>query len=176
MDLLQEEQSGGVRLPLTRTHVQLQQTCATHTMAICKNRRCPSSWRSKAWMGTDWCRFPSKENQNKHPECESFRNIIFLLLSREWSYSLPPWKLPYTLPVMVSISFSPGEDKVDFSPREFDLTPDKICKISDTCTVCIKMQMEKEAMSSITQGQKITKRRVVKMKRNKWDADHSPQH
>ena len=57
---------------------------------------------------------------------------------------------------MVLISFCPGEDKVDFFP-EFDLIPDKIFKSGNTHAVCIKMQTEKEAMSSITQGQKITR-------------------
>lgn len=154
VDLLQEEQAGGGRSPLTHTHLQIQQTCAAHTTAICKNRRCPSSRRSEAWMETDWCGF-----QNKHPECESSRNSIFLPLCREWSYLLAAWKLPYTLPVMILMAAFPGGDKVAcffFWPWAGFNTRQYMSKC-DSRTMCIKLQTQKEATSCITQGQKITK-------------------
>lgn len=86
-----------------------------------------------------------KENQNKCPECESFRNSIFLLLGREWSYSLPPWKLPSSLTVRVLISFCPGDDNMDFFPPEFDLIPDKIFK-SGALMLCLSKYKQRKKL------------------------------
>lgn len=134
-------------------HAQLQWTCAAQMMAICRNRRCPSSARPE-WELTAACFFQGKSKQG--PECESFRNSIVLLLSGEWSYSLPQWKLPCALTVMVLISLCPGEDKIDFFfLPEPDLIQYKIFYGGNTHAVCIKTQVEKEATSSITGQQKI---------------------
>lgn len=73
MDLLQEEQVGGVRIPLTRTHVQLQQTCNTYDGNMQEQK--VSIFLKKQGLNGNWLmQVSSKENQNKYPECESFRN------------------------------------------------------------------------------------------------------
>lgn len=166
MDLLQEEQSGGARLPLTRTllfssskHVQHRpwQYAGTEGVHLLEEAR-------PEWELTAAGFFQRKSKQGLG--CESFRNSIILLLSGEWSYSLPQWKLLCALAVIVLISLCPGEDKIDFFflPK-FDLMQDKIFYKGNTHTVCIKIQAEKEATSSITGQQKY--RRTGKIKRNK---------
>lgn len=57
---------------------------------------------------------------------------------------------------MVLISLCPGENKMDFFfLPEFDLMQDKIFYRGSTHAVCIKVQVEKEATSSITGQTKI---------------------
>lgn len=57
---------------------------------------------------------------------------------------------------MILISLCPGEDKIDFFFLPgFDLMQDKIFYRGNTHAVCIKIQVEKEATSSITGQQKI---------------------
>lgn len=100
-------------------------------------------------------------------ECESFRNSIILLLSGEWSYSLPQWKLPCALTVMVLISLCPGEDKMDFLPSWVWFNArQNILWGQHTC--CLYQNTSRERSYKLYyRATKNNKKRTGKIKRNK---------